>query len=99
MGASSSVQSDLPGSTQKEAVQAAVQRVLKEGGKYGLGTMVVSKRLSEAGTTIYSFLSHCGTTIALRLSNANDQNHVISAAADNRLFANEVGVEVVGVRG
>lgn len=68
------------GSTRPQAVQAAVQRVVKEGRKYGLGAMVISQRPSEVDPTI---LSQCGTIIALRLSNANDRKHVISAAADN----------------
>ena len=67
-------------SSQSGAVQTAVQRVVKEGRKYGIGAMVVSQRPSEVDPTI---LSQCGTIIALRLSNANDRGHVISAAADN----------------
>ena len=68
------------GSSQPKAVQTAVQRVVKEGRKYGIGAMVVSQRPSEIDPTI---LSQCGTIIALRLSNANDRSHVVSAAADN----------------
>ncbi|MCY4458114.1 MAG: ATP-binding protein [Acidimicrobiaceae bacterium] len=65
---------------QPQPVQTAVQRVVKEGRKYGVGAMVVSQRPSEVDSTI---LSQCGTIIALRLSNARDQGHVTSAAADN----------------
>ena len=68
------------GGSQPRSVQTAVQRVVKEGRKYGIGAMVVSQRPSEVDPTI---LSQCGTIIALRLSNANDRGHVISAAADN----------------
>ena len=68
------------GGSQQQSVQSAVQRVVKEGRKYGIGAMVVSQRPSEVDSTI---LSQCGTIIALRLSNANDRGHVISAAADN----------------
>lgn len=68
------------GGNQPQAVQTAVQRVVKEGRKYGIGAMVVSQRPSEVDPTI---LSQCGTIIALRLSNATDRGHVISAASDN----------------
>ncbi len=66
--------------SQPQSVQTAVQRVVKEGRKYGIGAMVVSQRPSEVDPTI---LSQCGTIIALRLSNATDRGHVVSAAADN----------------
>jgi hypothetical protein len=59
---------------------AAVQRVVKEGRKYGIGAMIVSQRPSEVDSTI---LSQCGTLIALRLSNATDRNHVAGAITDN----------------
>ena len=68
------------GGSQSQPVQTAVQRVVKEGRKYGIGAMVVSQRPSEVDPTI---LSQRGTIIALRLSNANDRGHVVSAAADN----------------
>ena len=68
------------GSSEPQPVQTAVQRVVKEGRKYGIGAMVVSQRPSEVDPTI---LSQCGTIIALRLSNAKDRGHVVSAAADN----------------
>ena len=43
-----------------------VQRIAKEGRKYGVGVMVVSQRPSEVNETV---LSQCGTFFALRLSN------------------------------
>jgi hypothetical protein len=58
----------------------AVQKIAKEGRKYGLGLMVVSQRPSEVDPTI---LSQCGTLISLRLSNPSDRQHITSAAADN----------------
>ena len=57
----------------------SVQRVLKEGRKYGTGAVIVSQRPSELDETI---LSQCGTFIALRLSNAQDQGRVMSAMPD-----------------
>lgn len=68
------------GKDQDHAVKSAVQRVVKEGRKYGIGAMVVSQRPSEVDSTI---LSQCGTVIALRLANTTDRNHVTSAVADN----------------
>lgn len=57
----------------------AVQRVLKEGRKYGVGAVVVSQRPSELDETI---LSQCGTFIALRLSNSQDQSRVSAMIPD-----------------
>lgn len=59
---------------------SAVRRIVKEGRKYGIGAMVVSQRPSEIDSTI---LSQCGTTIALRLTNAADRSHVTSSVTDN----------------
>lgn len=57
----------------------AVRRVFKEGRKYGIGGIVVSQRPVELDETV---LSQCGTFIALRLSNPDDQNRVRSLAPD-----------------
>lgn len=57
-----------------------VQRIVKEGRKYGIGAMIVSQRPSEINPTI---LSQCGTFFALRLSNAADRGHITSAISDN----------------
>ncbi|MCP9750122.1 ATP-binding protein [Ferruginibacter sp. HRS2-29] len=59
---------------------AIVQRIVKEGRKYGIGTMIVSQRPSEINSTI---LSQCGTFFALRLTNSNDRSHVTSVVSDN----------------
>ena len=57
----------------------SVQRILKEGRKYGLGALLVSQRPSELDETL---LSQCGTFVALRLSNGQDQGRVKSAVPD-----------------
>lgn len=57
-----------------------VQRIVKEGRKYGIGAMIVSQRPSEIDPTI---LSQCGTFFALRLTNATDRSHITSAISDN----------------
>lgn len=57
-----------------------VQRIVKEGRKYGIGAMIVSQRPSEINSTV---LSQCGTFFALRLANATDRGHINSALPDN----------------
>ncbi|RIX76353.1 ATP-binding protein [Acidovorax cavernicola] len=57
-----------------------VQRIVKEGRKYGIGAMIVSQRPSEINPTI---LSQCGTFFALRLANSADRGHISSALSDN----------------
>ncbi|KQC07732.1 MAG: ATPase [Candidatus Cloacimonas sp. SDB] len=57
-----------------------VQRIVKEGRKYGIGAMIVSQRPSEVNTTI---LSQCGTFIAMRLTNSTDRGHITGALSDN----------------
>jgi len=57
-----------------------VQRIVKEGRKYGIGAMIVSQRPSEIDPTI---LSQCGTFFALRLTNGSDRSHISSALSDN----------------
>jgi len=60
--------------------RAMVQRVVKEGRKFGIGAMIVSQRPSEVDETI---LSQCGTFIALRLSNSADRGKVQASLSDN----------------
>lgn len=62
------------------AASKIVQRIVKEGRKYGIGAMIVSQRPSEINATI---LSQCGTFFALRLTNASDRSHISSALSDN----------------
>jgi uncharacterized protein len=57
-----------------------VQRIVKEGRKFGIGAMIVSQRPSEVDETI---LSQCGTFVALRLSNASDRTKVQGSLPDN----------------
>lgn len=58
----------------------AVEKIFKEGRKFGVGSMVISQRPSELSETI---LSQVGTFIALRLTNSSDQSIVNSLAPDN----------------
>jgi uncharacterized protein len=57
-----------------------VQRIVKEGRKFGVGAMIVSQRPSEVDETI---LSQCGTFFSLRLSNSADRNKVQAALPDS----------------
>ena len=66
---------DLKGMASK-----VVQRIVKEGRKYGIGAMIVSQRPSEINSTI---LSQCGTFFALRLTNSIDRGHISAALSDN----------------
>ena len=56
-----------------------VQRIVKEGRKYGVGAMIVSQRPCEVDETI---LSQCGTFFALRLSNPTDRERVRGTLPD-----------------
>ena len=60
--------------------QDMVQRIVKEGRKFGVGAMIVSQRPSEIDETI---LSQCGTFVSLRLSNAADRGKVQAALPDS----------------
>lgn len=66
---------DLKGMASK-----VVQRIVKEGRKYGIGAMIVSQRPSEINSTI---LSQCGTFFAMRLTNSSDRSHITAALSDN----------------
>lgn len=60
--------------------KAAVEKIFKEGRKFGVGALVISQRPSELSETI---LSQIGTLIALRLTNSSDQSIVKASAPDN----------------
>ena len=51
----------------------SLERIAKEGRKYGLSLMVVSQRPSEVSDTIFA---QCSNFISLRLTNSDDQNYV-----------------------
>lgn len=67
-----------PGNTSNAST--SVRRIVKEGRKYGICSMIVSQRPSEVDPTI---LSQCGSIISLRLTNPSDRANVTSAASDN----------------
>ncbi|EHI96772.1 protein of unknown function DUF87 [Clostridium sp. DL-VIII] len=58
----------------------AVEKIFKEGRKFGVGAMIVTQRPTEISETI---LSQVGTFVALRLTNSEDKNRVKSLASNN----------------
>lgn len=65
----------------------SIERIAKEGRKYGLSLMVVSQRPSEVSSTIFS---QCSNFISLRLTNVNDQNYMKKLLPDNRSAVTEI---------
>ena len=51
----------------------SMERIAKEGRKYGVGIAVVSQRPHEVSETV---LAQCGTFLCLRITNPNDQVYV-----------------------
>lgn len=58
----------------------AVERVAKEGRKYGLSAMIVSQRPSEISPTVFS---QCNNFVVMRLTNPDDQSYVKRLLPDN----------------
>lgn len=59
--------------TQHDATRKSMERIAKEGRKYGVGLAVVSQRPHELSETV---LSQCGNYICLRITNPDDQAYV-----------------------
>ena len=51
----------------------SIERIAKEGRKYGVSLLLASQRPSEISETIFS---QCNNFLAMRLTNPNDQNYV-----------------------
>ncbi len=58
---------------QHAATRRAVERIAKEGRKYGVGLCVVSQRPLELSETV---LSQCSSYICMRITNPDDQAYV-----------------------
>jgi hypothetical protein len=70
----------LPRSAGKyDSTRRAMERIAKEGRKYGVGLGVVSQRPHELSETV---LSQCGTFLCLRLTNPDDQAYVRELVPD-----------------
>ena len=68
------------GGAEYAASKHSIERIAKEGRKYGLNLMVVSQRPSEVSETIFS---QCNNFIVLKLTNINDQNCIKNLLPDN----------------
>ncbi|MEX0641900.1 MAG: ATP-binding protein [Pirellulales bacterium] len=68
------------GEAQYGAAQQAIQRLAKEGRKYGISLILVSQRPSEIDATV---LSQCNSWIVLRLTNDADREHVRGILPDS----------------
>lgn len=62
------------------AAVESIERIAKEGRKYGVGLMVISQRPSDVSETI---LSQCNNIISLRLTNPSDQQTVRKLLPDS----------------
>ena len=69
------------------AARKTVERIAKEGRKYGVSCMIVSQRPSEISETI---TAQCNNFIAMRLLNPHDQNYVRKLVPDS--LANVIDV-------
>lgn len=59
--------------------RTAVERIAKEGRKYGVSAVVVSQRPSELSETV---LSQCNNMVVMRLNNPDDQRYVTKVVSD-----------------
>jgi hypothetical protein len=59
--------------------RVAIERVAKEGRKYGVSAIVVSQRPSELSRTV---LSQCNNMVVLRMNNPEDQNYITKVVSD-----------------
>lgn len=69
-------------SVRYRSVKKAIERVAKEGRKYGISLMIVSQRPSEISETVFS---QCNNFVAMRLTNPTDQRYV------RRLLPDDLG--------
>jgi uncharacterized protein len=62
------------------SVKKSIERVAKEGRKYGISLMIVSQRPSEISETIFS---QCNNFVAMRLTNPADQQYISRLLPDS----------------
>lgn len=67
----------LPG--RKTFARNAVEKVAKEGRKYGVSAMIVSQRPSEISETV---LSQCNSMVLMRMNNPDDQEYAARVVSD-----------------
>ena len=61
------------GEVRYKNTRLAVERIAKEGRKYGVSSMIVSQRPSEISSTVFS---QCNNFVVMRLNNPDDQSYV-----------------------
>lgn len=66
-------------SARYRSVTKAIERIAKEGRKYGICLMVVSQRPSDVSETVFS---QCNSFVAMRLTNPADQAYVRALLPD-----------------
>lgn len=71
------------GQARYKNTREAVERIAKEGRKYGISEMIVSQRPSEISDTV---LSQCNNFVVMKLSNQDDRNIVRSVLPDTDSF-------------
>jgi uncharacterized protein len=67
-------------SARYRSVKRAIERIAKEGRKYGISLMIVSQRPAEISETVFS---QCNNFVAMRLTNPADQHYVNRLLPDN----------------
>jgi hypothetical protein len=75
------------GEAQYAAAREAIQRLAKEGRKYGIALMLVSQRPSEIDSTV---LSQCNSWIVLRIANESDRERVKAVLPDSLIGLTKV---------
>ncbi|MBU0640796.1 MAG: ATP-binding protein [Planctomycetes bacterium] len=63
----------------KTFARDAVEKVAKEGRKYGVSAMIVSQRPSEISETV---LSQCNSMVLMRMNNPDDQEYAARVVSD-----------------
>lgn len=68
------------GGSDYAASKKSIERIAKEGRKYGISLMVVSQRPSEVSDTIFA---QCNNFVSLRLTNTSDQAYIKNLLPNN----------------
>ncbi|WP_340640047.1 ATP-binding protein [Bacillus atrophaeus] len=75
------------GGAEYNSSKKSIERISKEGRKYGISLMVVSQRPSEVSETVFA---QCNNFVALRLTNQNDQKYIKSLLPDSTKGIGEI---------
>ncbi len=65
--------------SQRSFARLAVERLAKEGRKYGVGEMIISQRPAELSETV---LSQCNNFVVMRMTNPEDQEYVTKLVSE-----------------